>query len=213
MNKQLVSLFLLTACCAQPISADRIWTIGENDNQAKGFALAPNGYKDYLANDFGYEDRYFLIGHSDASKEFPYVIPGPSDGWGGTGGTSGWRTHDTTILFGIEKITNNSTPWKLTIDVLDNAVELPPLLKVTVNGTAWKFQLPKGKNKNSITGDLSGTVENRIEIPIDPACLHEGGNEIRLSVLQGSWILFDQITLDGPAGIQLIKPKKAFYAE
>lgn len=210
MNKQLVSLFLLTACCAQPISADRIWTIGENDNQAKGFALAPNGYKDYLANDFGYEDRYFLIGHSDASKEFPYVIPGPSDGWGGTGGTSGWRTHDTTILFGIEKITNNSTPWKLTIDVLDNAVELPPLLKVTVNGTAWKFQLPKGKNKNSITGDLSGTVENRIEIPIDPACLHEGGNEIRLSVLQGSWILFDQITLDGPAGIQLIKPKKAF---
>lgn len=76
MNKQLVSLFLLTACCAQPISADRIWTIGENDNQAKGFALAPNGYKDYLANDFGYEDRYFLIGHSDASKEFPYVIPG-----------------------------------------------------------------------------------------------------------------------------------------
>lgn len=210
MNKQLVSLFLLTACCAQPISADRIWTIGENDNQAKGFALAPNGYKDYLANDFGYEDRYFLIGHSDASKEFPYVIPGPSDGWGGTGGTSGWRTHDTTILFGIEKITNNSTPWKLTIDVLDNAVELPPLLKVTVNGTAWKFQLPKGKNKNSITGDLSGTVENHIEIPIDPACLHEGGNEIRLSVLQGSWILFDQITLDGPAGIQLIKPKKAF---
>lgn len=210
MNKQLVSLFLLTACCAQPISADRIWTIGENDNQAKGFALAPNGYKDYLANDFGYEDRYFLIGHSDASKEFPYVIPGPSDGWGGTGGTSGWRTHDTTILFGIEKITKNSTPWKLTIDVLDNAVELPPLLKVTVNGTAWKFQLPKGKNKNSITGDLSGTVENRIEIPIDPACLHEDGNEIRLSVLQGSWILFDQITLDGPAGIQLIKPKKAF---
>lgn len=210
MNKQLVSLFLLTVCCGQPISADRIWTIGENDNQAKGFALAPNGYKDYLANDFGYEDRYFLIGHSDASKEFPYVIPGPSDGWGGTGGTSGWRTHDTTILFGIEKITNNSTPWKLTIDVLDNAVELPPLLKVTVNGTAWKFQLPKGKNKNSITGDLSGTVENRIEIPIDPACLHEGGNEIRLSVLQGSWILFDQITLDGPAGIQLIKPKKAF---
>ena len=35
MNKQLVSLFLLTACCAQPISADRIWTIGENDNQQK----------------------------------------------------------------------------------------------------------------------------------------------------------------------------------
>lgn len=210
MNKQLASLLLLTACCTQPMSADRIWTIGENDNRADGFTLAPNQYKDYLAHDFGYEDRYFLIGHSDVAKDFPYVIPGPSDGWGGTGGTSGWRTHETTLLFGIEQMPAGSSAWTLTIDVLDNSVELPPLLKVSVNGSAWKFQLPKGKNKNSITGDLAGTVENRIEIPIDAACLHEGGNEIRLSVLQGSWILFDQITLDGPSGVRLIKPEKAF---
>lgn len=210
MNKQLVSLLLMGTCCTLPMSADRIWTIGENDNRADGFALAPDDYKDYLANDFGYEDRYFLIGHSDAAQAFPYVIPGPSDGWGGTGGTSGWRTHETTLLFGIEQMPADSSPWKLTVDVLDNAVELPPLLKITVNGTAWKFQLPKGKNKNSLTGDLTGTVENRIEIPIASDCLHEGGNEIRLSVLQGSWILFDQITLDGPAGVRLIKPKKAF---
>lgn len=210
MNKRIASLLLATAFCSQPIFAEQIWTIGNNDNSAKGFALAPDKYKDYLAHDFGYEDRYFLIGHSDAEKDFPYIIPGPSDGWGGTGGTSGWRTHETTILFGIEKMPSLSEQWKLVIDVLDNAVELPPLLKVTVNGEMWKFQLPKGKNKNSITGDLSGTTENRIEIPVNPECLHEGGNEIRLSVLQGSWIMFDQVMLEGPSGVSLVKPGKAF---
>jgi len=189
--------------------AEQLWTIGQNDNQATGFALAPDQYKDFLAHDFGYEDRYFLIGYSDASKDFPYVIPGPADSWGGTGGTSGWRTHETTLLFGIDKKPDAGS-WKLIIDVLDNAVEQPPLLKVTINGESWKFQLPAGKNARSIEGDLNGTQENRIEIPIDNALIHQGGNEIRLSVLEGSWILFDQICLDSPEGVRLQKPQKAF---
>ena len=133
MHTYLTSLLLVSGLAfgTATASAERLWTIGQNDNQATGFALAPNQYKDFLAHDFGYEDRYFLVGYSEASKDFPYVIPGPSDGWGGTGGTSGWRTHETTILFGINQKPTTGT-WKLVIDVLDNAVELPPLLKVTV---------------------------------------------------------------------------------
>lgn len=211
MHTYLTSLLLMSGLAfgTATASAERLWTIGQNDNQATGFALAPNQYKDFLAHDFGYEDRYFLVGYSEASKDFPYVIPGPSDGWGGTGGTSGWRTHETTILFGINQKPTTGT-WKLVIDVLDNAVELPPLLKVTVNDKSWKFQLPAGKNAKSIEGDLSGTQEHRIEIPIDNACMQEGGNEIRLSVLEGSWILFDQVYLDSPEGVRLQKPQKAF---
>ena len=62
-----------------------IWQIGEADNRAAGFALAPNDYKNFLEKDFGWEDRFFLIGQTDAKSEFPYVLPGPSDDWGGTG--------------------------------------------------------------------------------------------------------------------------------
>ena len=53
MNKRIASLLLATAFCSQPIFAEQIWTIGNNDNSAKGFALAPDKYKDYLAHDFG----------------------------------------------------------------------------------------------------------------------------------------------------------------
>jgi hypothetical protein len=41
-----------------------IFKIGEADNQSTGLALAPGDYKQFLANDFGWEDQYFLVGHS-----------------------------------------------------------------------------------------------------------------------------------------------------
>ena len=39
-----------------------IWEIGASDNQSIGMALAPSDYKKFLEHDFGWEDRYFLIG-------------------------------------------------------------------------------------------------------------------------------------------------------
>ncbi len=65
------------------------------------FALAPNGFKKFVGNDFGYEDKYFLVGYSKEKKDFPYVIPGPADTWGGTWPTAGWRTNQVNILFGL----------------------------------------------------------------------------------------------------------------
>lgn len=60
-----------------------IWQIGTSDNSAADLALGPSEYKQFLAQDFGYEDRYFLINKSVARNDFPYVLPGPDDSWGG----------------------------------------------------------------------------------------------------------------------------------
>jgi predicted alpha-1,2-mannosidase len=40
--------------------------------------------------------------------------------------------------------------------------------------------------------------------------LREGGNEINLTTLEGSWLKFDQIRLEGPANVRLIQNKKVY---
>lgn len=202
-------LYIMLLSCTPAKEGLVIWSVGKPDNSAVELALGPKGYEQYLAHDFGYEDRYFLIGQSIDSVSFPYVIPGPADQWGGTGGTSGWRTHETNILFGIDKMPDDGT-WKLVIDVLDNSIHLPPILKVSINEQDQKFTLPAGSNKASIIGDTTGLKGYIIEIPIEKGVIKKGGNAIKLAVLEGSWILFDHVRMEGPGGVKVTTPHNAF---
>lgn len=59
--------------------SETVWAIGERDGRPEGFALAPDRFRDFIARDFGYEDKYYLIGHSAPANDFPYVLPGPAD--------------------------------------------------------------------------------------------------------------------------------------
>lgn len=186
-----------------------IWTLGQSDNCAAEFAMAPDGFARFLEKDFGWEDRYFLIGHSQIGEDWPYIMPGPNDGWGGTSGTAGRRTHVLNILFGLEKIPAEGS-WKLGIDLVDTHPVAPPLLKVTVNDKAWKFRLPKGGSDASAKGQLDSAIEQIIEIPIDRNVFRPGGNEIRLAILEGCWMVFDQVRLEGPEGV-VIKPVRDVY--
>ena len=186
-----------------------LWSIGKADHSTADLALGPDKYNSYLEADFGFEDRYFLIGKDTASRSFPYVIPGPADEWGGTWSTAGWRTRESNILFGLDNIPAQGT-WKLIIVVADNAVKKPPLLKVSINNLSQKFQLPAGASDLSIAGKLQSTSGRTLEIPIPGETLKKGGNSITLSVLEGSWILFDHIRLEAPAGTRLTPPEPVF---
>jgi predicted alpha-1,2-mannosidase len=210
-----IYLTLFAFCSLLSVASDRnsfdneIWSIGISNNKTDELALGPNKYKDFLAHDFGYEDRFFIINKHDQKKDFSYVIPGPADQWGGTWGTSGWRTHDAIILFDIDKMPANGS-YNLVIDIADNAVTAPPLLKVTINDQIEKIQLSAGGSDSSIVGDMSKAKERIINIPINRSTLRKGGNNIKLSVLEGSWILFDQIRLEGSRKVQLATPDKVF---
>jgi predicted alpha-1,2-mannosidase len=186
-----------------------IWKIGEADNNAAEFALAPNDYKRFLEKDFGWEDRYFLIGKSDVKSDFPYVLPGPADVWGGTWSTAGWRSHTLNILFGVEKLPENGN-WKLIVDLLGTSSKEAPLFKITVNGKSWKHELPLGSGKNPVADSLSVSQEFIIEIPIENNLLKSGGNEINLTTLQGSWLMFDQIRMEGPGNVRLLENQDVF---
>ncbi|RYE20341.1 MAG: hypothetical protein EOP51_18010, partial [Sphingobacteriales bacterium] len=186
-----------------------VWQIGKADNKTDGMALAPSGYKDFLNKDFGWEDQFFIVGHSKAETDWSYVLPGPKDGWGGTGPTSGIRTHHANILFGLQTLPATGD-WKFTVDLAGHHGDGPPLFKVTVNGKGFVKQLPKQKPNNAVEGDYAAAQEYKIEIPIPSGLLRKGGNEILLTTLDGSWMVFDQLKLEGPQSATLITNKNIF---
>lgn len=219
----------IAAClCAWELAAQQapevVWSVGIADRSAAEFALAPDRFRDFLEADFGYEDKFYLIGHSVPATDFPYVLPGPVDTWGGTWNTAGWRTHQVNILFGLsEKPTGDC---KLVIDLADHAKHFLPLVKVSVNEQDTKFQLDapgcdiRTQRKPShtepivdtlsITGCYEKATPRRLEIPLPDDVLRAGGNEVTITVLEGSWILFDRVMLEGPASVQTTYPDKAF---
>lgn len=200
-------LFLLSGLCAAPTKT--VWQIGEKNHSASELALSPDKYKEFLANDFGWEDRFYIIGLSSPQKDFPYVLPGPADHWGGTSHTAGIRTHVLNILFGMKEVPETDS-WKLIIDLLDTHHEFPALFKITINGKSWKYALPKGSGK-SIDGDYSQIKPHTIEIPLNSGVIRKGSNSIALTSLEGSWILFDDIRLMGPDNAELNEVNKSVY--
>ncbi len=210
MKKSLLFIFLTGFVFASCTTRNKvIWQIGENNNSGAEFALDPNGYPEYIANDFGWEDKYFLIGTSDDKTDWPYIIPGTSDTWGGTWGTSGWRSSTLNILFSIDKLPKKGN-WKLTIDILDCNPEDLPLFKVSVNGKAWKYRIPAIGKSGKIDELSADSSEYLIEIPLDNKWMLEGGNEINLTTLEGSWLKFDQVKLEGPGHIRLGESKEVY---
>ena len=189
-----------------------IWELGKADNSAAEFALSDNGYAKFLENDFGWEDRFFMINYSDQKKDFPFVLPGAIDYWGGTSGLAGIRPHELNILFGMDKKPKKGD-WELTVDIVDCSPQSPPLLKISVNGKSWKFQLDAGQNADVLKGVTSNTKEQKIVFPISAELIRLGGNKIQLTTLEGSWLVFDQIKLEGPKKVLLSKPDKAFVNE
>src|SRR5690606_16910778 len=121
------------------VSSSTLWNIGTDNNSGEELALGPNEYKEFLNKDFGYEDRFYLVGHSKASEDFPYVLPGPNDSWGGTSGTAGLRTHQVNILFGVDELPTQGN-WYLRIDLVDSNTS-KSVLKVSINDQHEKFFL------------------------------------------------------------------------
>jgi predicted alpha-1,2-mannosidase len=205
----LLCFSLLTASAQQKV----IWQIGKADNSSAGMALAPADYDHFLYKDFGWEDRYYLIGFSKPETDWPYALPGIKDGWGGTGSTSGTRTNVLNILFGVSNLPQN-TFGSLIINLAGYNNEKPPLFKVVINGQEFKYQFPKkAETDSSVYGNFKKSNPYKIAIDIKPGMLHKGGNEIQLTTLDGSWMVFDQVVMTGPQKLELVNPKDVFVRE
>ncbi|TJZ51754.1 hypothetical protein FAZ15_19580 [Sphingobacterium olei] len=174
-----------------------VWQIGSNDNQSDDMSLYPKSFEKFLEYDFGYEDRCFLIGSADTQTEFPFVLPGPKNAWGGTGNTAGIRSHFITLSFELNEFPRNRS-WNLSLDLLGVDPKHGSVLKLLVNDKPYIFRLEKGKGNADPIGPFTKDQEQVVEFVLPDDLIKEGYNEIVITSLDGGWIAFDEIKLVGP---------------
>ncbi len=191
-------LLLLAITTSAPAQTPALlWQIGKPDNDDREFALAPNRYGEFRA------DGFFVVGKSDAKRDWPYVHPGPHDSW------AGGRPHTFSIMFGLKSAPANGD-CKLRLDFVDTQSRSAPELRLTINGTPLQpstnrktFRLPAGAGDDSVYGQPAKGKEYRLEVPCPAGLLKAGANEIALTTLSGSWVLYDWIGFEAPPGLEL----------
>jgi len=167
-------------------SLGRLWQIGREDDVASEFRHAPAGYPEYD------RDGFFLVGRSEPSRDWPYCHPGPVDGW------AGGRAHAFRIYFGLRE--RPASACRLLVDLMDTHAERPPTLTVTVNGMSHTHRCPPGGGDDAIRGKPQAGKEHRFAVRIPAARLKAGLNEIRITNADASWVVYDAVAMDAPAG-------------
>ena len=166
-----------------------LWQIGEPDSNNTEFALAPDQFRQFE------QDGFFIVGESDPKRDWPYVHPGPEDGWAGA------REHTFAILFGLQKPPGPGE-CRLQLRLLDTHSGSPPKLRVLVNGQAFDRALPRGAGDASIQGSPATGKPQTLTIGFPATLLRTGDNSINITLLSGSWILYDWVGLETPSGAE-----------
>jgi hypothetical protein len=169
----------------------RLWDIGVADNSAAEFALGPGKYREYS------RDGFFVVGWSDAKNDWPYVHPGPADGWAGD------TPRIFTILFTLSEAPEEGE-CQLQIDLLDAHATHPPKLVVTVNGQRFSRLVARGSGTDAaIAGDAAKGQEQQFATKFPARLLRPADNVITIANEGGSWLLYDSLALDTPPGAVL----------
>lgn len=168
-----------------------LWQIGTFDDSDAEFALAPQGYQRFQ------QDGFFTVGRSDPQTDWPYVHPGPADGWAGS------RPHTFTITFALGDVATKDDA-RLIVDFVDTHRSSPPRFRATLNGRDFETDLPAGAGDRSVYGDpgQGKAYVWTLEFPAD--LLHAGSNEITFTTVRGSWALYDAVRLETPEGVALV---------
>ena len=169
-----------------------LWHVGTSDDSTAEFAHAPADYRAYQQSGF------FIVGQSDAKRDWPYVQPGVAD--------SAWAPSDPRpfeIYFGLK--TTPSQPCRLVLDLVDTHADAPPNVRVVINDNdhAWEFQTPAGAGDASVQGDPSKGRQHVITIEVPAGAFRAGDNRIAITTTSGSWLLWDAIRFEAPADLKL----------
>jgi alpha-mannosidase len=171
----------------------QLWEIGKADNDTAEFALGPDRSNQYSTT-FGH-DVLFVAGQSDPKKDWSYIQPGPADVWAGS------KSHTFTILFGL-KMTSSEGKGQIMLDFVDTHSAVPPKMEIKINDISFVRELPKGAGDASAHGQPDKGRECRLVIDFPAGALKVGTNNVTITSLEGSWVLYDQMAMTVPSGIQ-----------
>ncbi len=182
MCRTLIFAFLLTSTVQG--AEQVVWQIGRPDHSYAEFAFARD-YQAY-AKAFGARPVVFDVGRSDAGRDWPFIQPGPDDGW------SPARAQPRTVRFNLAEAPRGV--FTLRIEFADVQQRLPPRYLVAIGDRTGSFQLAPGGGDESLTNPRAGKPQ-KLELTLPASYLKQGGNEIRLTCIEGSWVQYDAITL------------------
>lgn len=186
-KSSLVALGLWTASLISCLAADAtnmLWQIGRPNHSYTEFAIAGN-YSAF-AGRFDRQPLVYEVGRSDPARDWPFIQPGPADAW------AAGREHPFTIRFVLPSAPRGL--FTLRVDLADAHSGLPPTMKIVVSGQAGRFPLQPGGGDASLGNPSAGKPQS-VELALPASLFRQGTNEISLTAVDGSWILYDAVTL------------------
>ena len=190
MKTWFLALYFLTTAASALAADATLWEIGKADRNTAKFALGPSDYKSYRLPGF------FVVGHSDPKKDWPYVQPGIIDG--------GWapgKPQTFEIFFALADAPQGRC--RLELHFADTHSQTPPRLRVEVDQLVHEYQTPHGGGDASVFGDPSQGRPYVIRVDVPAGTLKAGTHRIAVTTLTGSWVLWDAMRFLAPAGTKL----------
>jgi alpha-mannosidase len=184
------SLFYLALAgsfVAPAVDGATVFQIGSPDDDYGEFAIA--GRYGQFSKEFP-RDVDFVVGKNDPKQDWPYVLPGPSDAWAGN------KAHDFKIHFEIPEVAAGY--YQLVIDFVSTHPNGQARLQIDINGAKIETTLQPGGPENALTNPKAGKHSAARQL-FPSTLLHGGENTVTLSVVEGSWVLFDDVRLDSGA--------------
>lgn len=186
--KKLLLIAALAACILTSVGAiqaaeEAVWQIGKADNSYDEFAIA----RDYGSYPSAFSaPKPFDPSRDDPAQSWPFIQPGPWDIWANS------RRHTLSVEFDV-----NEPPigmYTLTLDFIDTQEHGAPLYEIAVNGRSGRFKLPGGAGDGSLSDPSKGR-EYLLRIPFAADYLKQGRNRITMTTVEGSWAIFDCLSL------------------
>lgn len=170
--------------CALRADGATVFQIGTADHDFSDLAIS--GHYGQFPKQFP-NDVDFVVGQSDAKKDWPYVLPGPEDAWAGS------RVHQFKIHFQLPEAASGY--YELVMDFVSTHPQGRPHLVIDINGEKIETTLPSGSNDQALTNPKAGKHSTARQL-FPAALLRTGENTITLSDTEGSWAIFDDVRLE-----------------
>jgi hypothetical protein len=172
---------------AGSVSAEEkvVWRIGVFDRSFEELAITRDfsAYTRVFPNDVT-----FRANRDDPSKSWPYLHPGPMDGWAGA------RVHPFTILF--EMPDEPRGLMRLTIHMMNAFPPETTTYEIDANGHRCAVRVLPGPKDSQFS----------IDAALPASFFTKGENKIVLACTEGSWVQYDSLQLANDPDVRSVEP-------